>query len=96
MQQDLLNISPIFKALARPSMIMGVDYDYFYIATLVVMLVFIYTDNFLAFALFLPLYLIGWVLCQIDPHIFKLISARASIGVIKNKKIWQCQSYEAF
>lgn len=96
MDDDSLDISPIFKALSRPAMIMGVDYDYFFISSMLLMLVFIYSGNFLSFLLFFPLHLVGWILCRIDPHIFRLISARATIGAVKNKKLWQCQSYEAF
>jgi len=96
MSDDQLDISPIFKALSRPAMIMGVDYDYFFISGLIVMLVFIYSTNLLAFTLFFPLHLVGWILCRIDPHIFKLISTRAAVGIVKNKGLWKCQSYEAF
>jgi type IV secretory pathway VirB3-like protein len=86
----------IFKALTKPAMFLGVDYDFFYIACLVVMLVFIFSDNFLALLIYFPLHFCGWLLCQIDPAIFKLLSIRANIGFIKNKSIWSCQSYEAY
>lgn len=96
MSDDPLDISTIFKALSRPAMFMGVDYDYFFISGLVIMLVFIYSGSFFAFLLFFPLHMLGWILCRIDPYIFKLISARAGLGAVKNKGLWQCQSYEAY
>jgi type IV secretion system protein VirB3 len=95
-EDEPLDISIVFKALSKPATIMGVDYDYFFISGLIVMLVFIYADNLLAFLLFFPLHLVGWILCKIDPHIFKLLSVRASVGAVKNKSLWRCQSYEAF
>lgn len=94
MTDDQLDISPVFKALSRPAMMMGVDYDYILISGMIVMLAFIYTGNFLAFTLYFPLHLLGWILCRIDPFIFRLISARATVGAVKNKGLWQCQSYE--
>jgi type IV secretion system protein VirB3 len=96
MEQEALDLSIVFKALAKPATLMGVDYDYFLISGLVVMLVFITSDSFLAFLLFVPLHIAGWILCRMDPHIFRLLSVRASIGSVKNHSLWNCQSYEAF
>jgi type IV secretion system protein VirB3 len=95
MNQVQLHKAKVFKALSRPAMIMGVDYDYFYLSSLLVMLVFVYSENIGALFLFAPMHLVGWILCKIDPFIFKLISARASIGILKNKNFWGAQSYEA-
>jgi type IV secretion system protein VirB3 len=96
MEQETMDLSMVFKALSKPATLMGVDYDYFLISGLVVMLVFITSDSFLAFLLFFPLHIAGWILCRIDPHIFRLLSVRASIGSVKNHSLWNCQSYEAF
>lgn len=96
MQDEFLDIAPVFNALTRNAKFMGVDYDYFLISGLAVVLVFINSGNFLAFLLFFPLHLIGWILCKIDPHIFKLLSVKSSIGTIRNKSLWRCQSYEVF
>lgn len=96
MEEEALDLSVVFQALSKPATLMGVHYDYFFISGLLVMLVFIYSDNVLAFLLLAPLHLVGWVLCKIDPHIFRLLSVRATVGSVKNKGLWQCQSYEAF
>lgn len=96
MQDEFLDIAPVFNALSRQAKFMGVDYDYFLMSGLLVILVFINSGNIFSFFLFLPLYLVGWILCKIDPHIFKLLSVRASIGTIRNKSLWRCQSYEVF
>mgnify|MGYP001098607400 CR=1 FL=1 len=89
-------ITPVFKALSRPMTIMGVDYDYFFIVSLAVMLAFVFSGSFKAFLLLLPLHLIGWILCRIDRHIFKILSVRASIGIVRNYALWRCQSYAPF
>lgn len=93
---DALVTSPLFKALTKPAMILGVLYDYFYLSGLLSLLVFIFSGNLLAWLVFLPLHLAGMVLCRIDPHIFNLLSVRASIGINHNKHIWGHQSYEGF
>jgi type IV secretory pathway VirB3-like protein len=97
MNEDVpLQLSVVFKALTRPSTILGVDYDYFFIESMVVMLAFIYSSNFLLCLLFLPFHTAGWVLNKLDPHIFKLLSVRASLGSVRLKNLWGCQSYGEF
>ncbi len=96
MKDEALQLSIVFKALTRPPTLFGVDYDYALVEGMVVFLAFINTHNFLAFILIIPFHLIGYVLCKIDTHIFRIISVRASIGAVKNKKLWGCQSYESF
>jgi type IV secretion system protein VirB3 len=90
---DNLDISTVFKALSKPTSLMGVDYNYLAISSTVVVLLFIFTKSFFVLLLFLPLHLIGWILFQIDPHIFKIILVRAEIGMTRNKSLWGCQSY---
>lgn len=94
-QDEALHRSPVFNALSKRPTVMGVDYDYFFVAAMVVMLVFIDSSNLLSFLLVLPLQLVGWILVHIDGHIFPLLSVRSAIGVTKNRKIWRCQSYDA-
>jgi type IV secretory pathway VirB3-like protein len=97
MQDDEpLQVSVVFQALTRPTTVMGVDYDYFIGESLVVMLAFIYSGDFLLGLLFLPLHTAGWVLTQRDPHSFKLLSVRASLGSVRLKRVWGCQSYGEF
>ena len=95
MSQQALTISTVFAALSKPATLWGVDYNYFMVALVVVMLAFIYSGNFLAFLLFAPLHVIGWILHRIDPHMFKLIGLRPILGRSTNKKLWGCQTYEA-
>ncbi len=83
-----LIISPVFRALTKPAMILGVLYDYFYLSGLISLIVFIYSGNLLAWLVFLPLHLIGVILCRIDQHIFSLLSVRANIGMVRNKNLW--------
>lgn len=88
-----LRRSTLFRALAKPAMMLGVHYDFCFIEAMLVMLVFIYSDHLWTLLLLFPLHLLGCVLCRIDPFIFRLLSIRAMIGRSSNFALWQCQSY---
>lgn len=95
-QTEGLLISPVFKGLTRNAQLLGVDYHYVIFSGIGVFLLFINLKNFLMLLFFIPLHFLGWVLCQMDPHIFKILQVKSKIGVVRNKPIWRCQSYEAF
>lgn len=92
---DELDLSPLFLALTKPPMIMGVEHDFFIIAFFVVICVFIMSGNLLSLLAFIPLHAVGWLLTYIDPNIFKLLSVQAGLGMTRNKQFWGCESYEA-
>lgn len=96
MMDDALEVTLVFKALTRRSVILGVDYDYFFISIMVVMLAFVASSQLLMMLLMIPLHIIGMILCQIDPYIFKLLSTRASLGYVKNHKFWGLKSYAPY
>ena len=47
MIDDALEVTLVFKALTRRSVILGVDYDYFFISIMVVMLAFVASSQLL-------------------------------------------------
>ena len=100
MNTEPLHISILFKGLSRPVTLLGVDYDYLLICVGLVMMAYIWSNSLkgqiFALLMLFPLHLLGWILCKIDPHIFKLLSARAAIGLGKNNNLWGCQCYEPF
>lgn len=96
MEQETLLISPIFKGLTKSVTIMGVDYNYFLLNFVFAVILFINSSSFLLPMVCIPLHFLGVILCKLDPHIFQLISVRATIGATKNKSLWRCQSYEAY
>ena len=96
MTEQTITVSILFQALTKRSMILGVDYDYFFIALMMVLLAFIYSNNFLVVLLIVPLHGVGWCLCVYDRHIFKLLSIRASIGTIANLSLWSMQCYQPY
>jgi type IV secretion system protein VirB3 len=95
-ENDALDTAPVFLALTKPPMMMGVVYDYFLISVLIVMCGFILSGNFLSLVLFLPLHLLGLILTALDPHIFNILSVRATLGSGKNARFWGCESYEPY
>jgi len=95
-QSENLLISPVFKGLTRNAQLLGVDYHYVIFSGISVFLLFINLNSFLMLLLMIPLHFLGWILCQMDPHIFKILQVKAKIGVVRNRSLWRCQSYEAF
>ncbi len=95
MEQLDLQITPVFQALSQPATLLGVDYDYFLVESIVVLLLFIGVNQFSVCLLLIPLHLVGWLLARFDPHAMRLLSVRATIGMTKNKTLWGVQSYEA-
>jgi len=93
-EEGELDIHPVFLALTKPPMIMGVVYDYCLISATLVMCGFILTKSFTSLLLFGPLHFLGWILTKLDPHIFKILSVRATLGSAPNKAFWGCESYE--
>ncbi len=91
-----LDIAPVFLALTRPPMIMGVVYDYFLISGLLVMCGFILSGSFMSLLLFAPLHCAGWIVTYIDPHMFSILSVRATLGMGANVSLWGCECYEPF
>ncbi|MDO8954611.1 MAG: VirB3 family type IV secretion system protein [Gammaproteobacteria bacterium] len=94
MSQEPLNTAPVFQALTRQPMLLGVAYEYVWLSGLLVIASFVISKNLMALLAFFPLHLVGVILCKIDPCIFKLISVRAAIGTVKNKGFWKAQSYD--
>lgn len=91
---DTLSVSPLFLGLTRPPMLLGVTIDYLCVALIIAMSIFILTGQFKALCLYFPLYLLGWVACQIDARLFSIMTKKASVGRARNYRYWGCQSYE--
>lgn len=94
--EEPIVVSPLFQALSKPAQLWGVDYQFVLMSGMGVILVFIASNSLFSLLLFLPLHVLGWILGQVDRHIFKLISVRAQIGRTPNSGHWGGQSYDAF
>lgn len=96
MDQETLHISPIFAGLTRPPMVMGVTMDYISLCFILVLALFILFNSFTYLVFYIPLHMGGWMLCKIDHNIFRILIKKSEFINVANKKIWGCQSYEAF
>lgn len=96
MHDEKLMLSPLFSGLTRPAMTMGITLDYLAISAMVTLCFFIVGNNPLYGLVYIPLHIIGWILCRIDPFIFNLLFRRAECVYCPNKSLWGCASYEPF
>lgn len=93
---ERLEVHTVFTGLTRPPMILGITLDYFSISMMFSLCSFIAMNSAWYLVLYIPLHVLGWIGCRIDPHIFKIIVKNLECLNIPNKKIWGCQSYDAF
>ncbi|MCB1827843.1 MAG: VirB3 family type IV secretion system protein [Coxiellaceae bacterium] len=87
--------SPVYLALTRPAMMIGVTVECLSICFMFAISAFILTNSFRYLLLYFPLHGIGWIACKIDHHIFRLFSKRWECQPVPNKSLWGCQSYDA-
>lgn len=91
-----LQINPIFTSLTRPPMLLGITLDYLSLAAMTALCAFILADNALYLLIYLPLHAFGWLACQFDPNVFRILSKRARCPRVANHALWQSQSYAPF
>ena len=70
-----LNYSPIYGALVRPALYMGVSIEYYPIAMMVVCIFYIGINPIYGLVSCLPVYLFGYFVCKYDPDGFKVLVA---------------------
>lgn len=76
-----LQADPLFQALARPPMVLGVSYLFFVLNGLICMIAFINTQNFIMLFFVAPvIHGIGYLLCLKEPRAIELALLRASKG----------------
>jgi type IV secretion system protein VirB3 len=76
-----LQADPLFQGLTRPPMVMGVSYMFFILNSIVCLIVFIQTSNFIMLFFAAPvMHGIGYMLCLKEPRAIELLILRASTG----------------
>ena len=93
MNEQQLIITPFYTALARPAMLLGVDLRYVAIVGMLSLCVFIVSDSILYLLSYIPLHILGYILCQLDVNIFSILSKKLECLPVANYKIWGCNSY---
>lgn len=85
---------PLFLALTRAPMLMGVTQFFFIINIVASMMIFIVTKNILLVAgLFFLMHLIGIACCKQDERFFEILLGRLSLPC-PNRSLWKCNSYD--
>lgn len=93
-EQDL-QINPVFQALTRPPMFMGITLDYLMFSVLITLCCFMSTAKISYAFIYIPFHIFGWLGCKWDIHFFHVLLIRKECPLIKNHKLWGCNSYEA-
>ena len=94
MSDEAVEIDPVFLAMTRPPMFMGVTYTFFVINGMVTTIAFLAANNLLAFLIGIPVHFIGYLLCLKDPRIFDIWRVRLlKTPATRNKRFWNANSY---
>lgn len=93
-EQNELHQYPLFVALTRAPMIMGVTLTFFVLSLVPCMILFLITKNIIvAGGIFLLLYVVGVVFCHHDEHFFEILLGKLELSC-PNRKLWGCNSYD--
>jgi type IV secretion system protein VirB3 len=94
MSDEAVEIDPVFLAMTRPPMFMGVTYTFFVLNGTITTIVFLAANNLLAFLVGVPVHFIGYLLCLKDPRIFDIWRVRLlKTPVSRNRGFWNANSY---
>lgn len=94
-----LRTDPLFLGLARPPMVFGVSYMYFVLNTIITMVIFINSGNFLSLFLYGPIiHGFGYVLCMREPRAVELWVLKCKYGFRSWNRIYHhhTNSYDTF
>ena len=95
MQQESLFTHPVYQALTRPPMFLGITLDYLLCCAAITVCLFISSNSAWYLLAYLPFHCVGWIGCRIDSNFFRVISKKTLCHRVKNFPVWGCQSYEA-
>lgn len=85
---------PVFSALTRPQLLMGVTYSFAILNLIVTFEAFLITKSFWSLLIFVVLHAVGYVGCLREPRFFDLwITRLSSCPRIRNFAFWGGNSY---
>lgn len=98
MSTGRLQADPLYQGLARPSMVLGVSYMYFTLNGLFTLLVFIHSQDFLAYIMGALVHGFGYLLCMKEPRAVELWALRCGKGYQSYNRIFHhhTNSYDVF
>ncbi len=96
MQQEEIHIHPIYAGMTRVPMFLGITLDYLMLTTFLTMVGFMLSNSAEFLILYVPLHIIGWIGCKLDPNFFRVLMKKTICHGVPNKSLWGCQSYEPY
>ena len=96
MQTQEISLHPIFAGMTRPPMFLGITIDYLMSTALFVVMLFMLFNSATFLILYIPLHILGWIGCKLDPNFFKVFIKKPNKFGMTNKSIWGAISYEPF
>lgn len=91
-----IEINPIFLALTKPPMMLGVTVDYLMMTGMFSFILFMFTHRIALLLVFIPLYVAGWAVCYQDANQFKVLMTRVNAGFSPLKSSIGCHSYAPY
>lgn len=92
-----IDVHPVFLAMGRPPMILGVTVDYLGLNSILSLVLFMLLHKpFIAIFLGLSLHITGWIVCLIDPYIFNVLSKKLDFLTNPNQSQWGVKSYAPY
>lgn len=94
MTKQSLHRYPLFVAMTRQPMMMGVTQTFFVLNIVPSLCVFLITKNVIfSIGLFLILHVVGVIGCAKDERFFDILRGKLALSC-PNRKIWGCNSYD--
>ena len=86
---------PLFIAMTRPPMIMGVTFLFMGLNIFTVAFVFVITKNLLHLCFMVSIHLVGYLMCLKDPQLLDVVVKKTQkTSGVTNRKFWSGNSYE--
>ncbi len=77
-KEGRLQADSLFQGLTRPAMVLGVSYLYFLLNSVITLIVFINTQDFLTFVFAGSVHGIGYLICLKEPRAIELLMMKTS------------------
>ena len=92
---NVIDTHDLFGALTRPAMMAGVTFEYHSLNVILSMAAFIGFGNLLYGLMFVPLHILGWIVCREEALFFTICYKRVMyIPNSPNKFLWGVACYE--
>ncbi len=96
MMNDTMDVHTVFSALTRPAMTGGVTFEYHGFNLMLSVCSFIVMSNLLYGLIFIPVHLVGFMICRNDASLFVIFKKLLKLPTMLNKSIWGVRSYAPF